>query len=61
MCNMTRPVSYHLSFLYALHLEASFHSLLRPVPTERALIGSMLVGFPSFRFILDGRTVTVKL
>ena len=41
----------------------SFHSLVMPEEphgTGVPLVGSALVGFPSFRFILDGREITVS-
>mmetsp|Transcript_13037 Transcript_13037/g.24656 ORF Transcript_13037/g.24656 Transcript_13037/m.24656 type:complete len:110 (-) Transcript_13037:220-549(-) len=42
----------------------SFHALLAPEPVRDSdgemLVGSALVGFPSFPFILDGSEVTVK-
>ncbi|CAJ1337353.1 unnamed protein product [Effrenium voratum] len=42
---------------------ASFHSLVQPEANRRrggSLIGSMLLGFPKFYFILDGKQVTVN-
>lgn len=40
---------------------ASFHSLVQPeVSRASSLIGSMLVGFSKFHFVLDGKQVTVS-
>jgi len=41
---------------------ASFHSLVLPSSSATGvpLIGSALVGFPSFQFILDGREISVR-
>eukprot|EP00933_Yihiella_yeosuensis_P046709 TRINITY_DN422_c0_g1_i2.p1 TRINITY_DN422_c0_g1~~TRINITY_DN422_c0_g1_i2.p1 ORF type:complete len:692 (-),score=143.67 TRINITY_DN422_c0_g1_i2:236-2311(-) len=43
---------------------ASFHSLVAPLPPDdagaTALIGSALVGFSKYQFILDGREITVR-
>merc|ERR1712228_1136174 len=41
---------------------SSFHCMVAPSPHETgtALIGSALVGFSSFPFILDGREITVR-
>lgn len=40
----------------------SFHALVLPEEpaTGVPLIGSALVGFPSFRFILDGKEISVS-